>query len=443
MVAQKTALLAPPRGPEGADPRIAILADALARRDGVTLGAHRRLAREYFMDLHGDYYLQHVARYRKHVDTLVVAPHYIMIKIAQPVRAGRRGAETTSTRWFVIGVDYDTDMLWAVRTGAPLSPVDFHDVMKVNCVTVYITDDAWFRTRVFGYDFDITTSEYTIEVPGDAAVAYRVQGDLVFHVRKFDELVDLHSWARGEVDRYLQYIAADRIAAVLMDHGVSVEPVTVRGNYAIVIVGGTNSSRFSKFSRMNRERVIRILNAYFDVSAENYSGYAEARLRDGQMEIGVGIESWAYFGIRVGDVAVVVRSVHAPQLRGMLLDDFISQFRRLEKQDLARHYGNHALEFRRAIPVSLAYEPSIRPAVLRPPTLYVALEDTYIADRDTTVTVRHREHGERHIRFAGACVLRVDFLSTHRMDVAHRNRIALRRADALRPPRRPRSGPLF
>jgi hypothetical protein len=439
MADQKTALLAPPGWPGGADTRIAILADMLARRGAVPYGAHRRFAREHFMELHGEYYLMHVARYARYVDALVLAPHYVMARIRQTVRVPRRRGGrvdvVTSERWFVVGVDYDADMLWAARVAGPPAVTDFSDVTARHGTTVYIVDDAWFRSRVFGYDHDVVTPEYTVEVPESRDASYRVQGDLVLRVRRFDARADVPTWAEMEVRRYIQYLAADRIAAVLLDHGLSVELVDADGRYAVVVAGGSDGSRYSSLSYRNTERLIKILSTYFSANVKNHGGYADGLLRDGQMEIDVVVESWTYFGSNVGDTAVVVLRARAPRVHETLRGDLLAQFTALRPRDFTRHYGNHALEFSRAIPVSLAYDPPVRPAVLEPVTLYISARDTYIAGRDTVVTLRHREHGTRVIRFADTCAVAVDFVDTHRVDVAHRNRVALRRADALRPPR--------
>ena len=451
MVSQKAALLARPRGLEDTDPRIAVLADMLAMRDAVPYSAHKHFAKMYFMELHDEYYLIHVARYRKHVKELIVAQHYLAVSIEQELRAGRRRARTISARRFIIGVDHDTDALWINRIRFSPAVTNCHNVTWRNGVRVYAVDDTWVKKDIFGYDHDITENTYTIEIPGGAlapldvlgrieprsssSATYRVQGDLIFRVSRFDPHDVLIQWARGEIDRYIRYLALDKIVAVLRDHGIGVTIATERDNYAALIPGGTNGSRWSEFARRNRERVIKILSTYFSVSADSGRTFTNAWIRDGQIEAWIEIRSVAYFGNPAGDTVVIVRDASAAQIRNMLYEDLLTQFMELRPQDFTRHYGNHVLEFSRAIPVSLVYEPAVKPAVLEPVTLYISARDTYVVDRNTAITARHKDHGTRTVRFAGKYCVRVDFLSTHPMDTVHRNRIALRRADALRLPR--------
>jgi len=408
------------------DYRIETIAKLLAYKDGVGMNMHKHIAREWFMSGHADYYLNYVARRRKDVDRLVVSPHYVVVKI-------NAKSDAVDDKYYVVGVDYDADMLFVNR----VNHVDMYGFYlikmdRVNDMVIIYTHDDAIKRNVFNYNYDVVEPRFTIDSEG----RYRVQGDIVFRVDALDLSSNAHAWALHEVSRYIRYLVLDRIAAVLNDYGISYNVGTARrfrnsNELALIIMGGTDSSRWSKYSERNRARIVNILSKYFDLECKDYPTSTSCNVKLTIDKITthayVEIESVSIFNDHVGNIEIMVRDIGNMETVDIFARDIAEQFRNLPKTDTVRQIGNHRIEIYRAIPVRFAYEPRVKPLVLEPQTLYIIAENTYVVDDDTLIELIHKEHGQRHIWFHGEYVLRIERVSVHRDDAAERNRTALQR----------------
>ena len=417
-------------GDSNIDYRIETIAKLLARRGNVTRKVHARIAKEWFMPRHGDYYLDYVVARRRDVDKLVVSPHYVVVSIKP-----RRG--TINFKIYAIGIDYDSDMLFINRApyidlyGLKIDKIDTIEDSKGDLLIMY-TDDDTIKERVFMYRHDVTTYEYVIQLPptpvGIFGDRYRVQGDVVFVVNHFSLRDNLFAWSMSEIRRYINYLTTDKIAAILMDHGLSVDIGRDNNNrYMLIIRGGTDSSRWSRYSSRNRLRIAKLLGEYFDISVSQSSFFTNVNIKDENMQARVEIISRAYYGENLGDIQIVIHDATNPKLFDTLLNDMVEQFKLLKPIDIIRYVGNHRIELKHVIPAMFSYNPRVLPLVLEPLTLYISAHNVYVVDTDSTVTVIHREHGIRKIKFAGRYVLSIEHVTTHRDETAERNRTILRR----------------
>jgi hypothetical protein len=170
-----------------------------------------------------------------------------------------------------------------------------------------------------------------------------------------------------------------------------------------------------------------LLGEYFDISVSQSSFFTNVDIKDENMQARVEIISRAYYGENIGDIQIVVRDVENPQLFDTILNDMVEQFKLLKPIDVTRYVGNHRIELRHVIPIMFSYNPRVLPLVLEPQTLYISVQHTYVVDTDTVVSLMHREHGIRKIKFAGKYVLSIEHVATHRDETAERNRTILRR----------------
>jgi hypothetical protein len=145
------------------------------------------------------------------------------------------------------------------------------------------------------------------------------------------------------------------------------------------------------------------------------------------------IVSRAYFGSDIGDIRIIVRDVENPQLFDTLLNDMVEQFKLLKPIDIVRYVGNHRIELKHVIPAMFSYNPRVLSLVLEPQTLYISAQHIYVVDTDSVVTLMHREHGIRKIKFAGKYVLSIEHTTAHRDEIAERNRVVLKRIDPYKP----------
>ena len=384
------------------DHRIETIAKLLARRDNVSYKIHARIAKEWFMPRHCDYYLDYVVVRRRDIDKLAVSPHYVLVSIMP-----RRG--TTNFKTYAIGIDYDSDMLFINR----VHYIDLYGlkIEKIDRVTdggrevlIMYTDDDTIKENAFTYRHDVVASEYTIQLPdspvGVFGERYRVQGDLVFSLNHFSVRDHVFAWSMQEIRRYINYLTLDKIAAILMDYGLSLNVERAdNSRYALVLRGGTNSSRWSKYSRRNRFRVVKLLSEYFNVDINDSSTFMTVNIKDEKTLARIEIISRAYYGNDIGDIRIVVRDAENQQLLDTILNDMVEQFKLLKPIDMVRYIGNHRVELKHVIPSMFSYNPQVKPLVLEPLTLYITAHNVYVVDTNSAVVLIHREHGARKIKF--------------------------------------------
>jgi hypothetical protein len=410
------------------DQRIETIAKLLARKGDVDMKAHRRIAKEWFMSIHDSYYLDYIARRRRDIRRIVVSPSYVVVEI-------KSRSSDIYNKYYVIGVDYDSGALFVNRVNY-VDMYGFYLVKldRVGDMSIIYTHDDVIRKNVFNYDYDVTEPRYAIEHAG----RYRVQGDIVFDISELDLSAQVPAWALHEIYRYFRYLVLDRIAAVLNDHGISyvvgqVAPNRRNTEFGLAIMGGADSSRWSKFTRRNIARVVKILSEYFDMNCKDFTTSVSCMLKltIDNMPLSANIETRpdTRFGHHIGNTVIVVREAGDWETVNLFARDIVEQFHNLPKNDVVRYIGNHRIELHRVVPVRFAYEPRIRPLVLEPQTIYVVLNDTYVVDSDTLVELIHREHGQRYIWFGNKFVLRIERVRVHPEDVAERSRVALRRME--------------
>ena len=406
------------------DPRIKVLVDMLAKRDVVTYKTHKIFAKEHFMPVHDEYYLRYIALQRKGVKEIAYSQNYIYVKINVTDR-------DYNSKYYVVGIDTESDKLFINRVnytnieGYLINVEDIKDDLLVMRVK-----ETFFKERVFEYARDILGGEFVVDVGPYEFMTYRVQGDLQIDVHKYPNDFNVLGAIDRQVMEYREYLIADKIAALLNDYGISYNVRRAEGgHYEIVIPGGTNSSRWSKYSRRNRLRVVELLAEYFTIREPGDvvdGGFTTTvKMWDGDTQFAVEIISRAYLNDWIGDTIIRTQGEFSYEKRRMLVDDVIKQLDKLEPLDLARQIGNHRITLKKVIPVSIAYTPQVKPLVLDPLTLYIVVQNTYIVNHDSEIEFSHKEHGVRRVKFADKYIVRITHNDVHAHDAAQRNRIIL------------------
>jgi hypothetical protein len=410
---------------------IKTLVDMLAKRDMVPYKAHKLFAKEHFLPVHDEYYLRHIALQRRGVREIAYSENYVYIKINVTDRE-------YNSKYYVVGIDTDSNKLFINR-------VNYANIEGYLILTDKIGDDllvmrikeSFFKERVFEYTKDILDDEYVVDIGPHEFMTYRVQGDLQIQAHKYpNDFVLL-----GEIDRqvmeYREYLIADKIAALLSDYGISYNVRRANGgHWEIVIPGGTDSSRRSKYSKRNRLRIVKLLSEYFTIESRNdiVDGATTTTviLKDGDTQFTIEIISRAYFREWVGDTIIRAQEEFSYEKRRALVDDVIKQLDKLEPLDTVRQIGNHRIALKNVIPVSVAYTPPVKPIVLDPLTLYIVVPNTYIVSRDSVIEFSHREHGVRRVKFADRYIVRITHNDVHALDAAQRNRVVLSHIEPYR-----------
>jgi len=414
------------------DPRIETLVDMLSRKSATPYKSHKIFAKEHFLPNHGEYYLRYVVSQRKHIREIVFSQSYIYVKI-------NATDKEYNDKYYVIGIDTESDKLFINR-------VDYANIEGYLINVEEIKDDlivmrvkeTYFKERVFEYSHDVLDDEYVVDIMSYEFMTYRVQGDLQIHVHRYPNEFGVIGAIDRQVMEYMEYLIADKIAALLNDHGLSYQVRRGDGNHWIIVVpGGTDSSRWSENSRRNRLRMATLLSEYFTIESPSNvvdgGTTTTVKMRDGDVEFTVEIISRAHYGEWVGDTIIMIRNIFNYEKRRELIDDVIRQLDKLEPLDMRRVIGNHHVTLKNVIPISLAYVPHIRPMVLDPLTLYITVPNTYIVDTRSVIEFSHKEHGVRRVKFADKYIVRIQHNNVHEHDVAQRNRVALSKIKPYKP----------
>jgi hypothetical protein len=415
----------------GVDYRIATLVDMLSKRDFVAYNVHKMFAKEHFLPVHDEYYLRYIALQRRYVKEVAYSCSYVYIKI------NVTDMEYNS-RYYVVGVDTDSDKLFVNRVNYASTEGYLISAEKTDGdLLVMRVKESFFKERVFEYSFDILDDEYVVDIGPYEFMTYRVQGDLQIHVHRYPNDFSVLGAIDRQIAEYREYLIADKIVALLSDYGLSCQ---VRrgsdGHYEIIVPGGTDSSRRSKYSRRNRLRIVKLLSEYFVIESPSdiIDGITATtvKLRDGDTQFTIEILSRAYFRERIGDIIIRTQGEFSYDKRRALVDDVIKQLDKLEPLDMVRYVGNHRVVLKNVVPVSIAYTPPVKPTVLDPLTLYIVVPNTYIVNQESVMEFSHKEHGVRRVKFADKYVVRIRHNDVHVHDVAQRNRVVLSRIEPYR-----------
>ncbi len=244
------------------DPRIKALTDMLAKRDMVPYRVHKVFAKEHFLPVHDEYYLRYIALQRKGVREIAYSENYVYVKINTTDRE-------YNNKYYVVGIDTESGKMFINRVNyANIEGYLINAEVIDKEVLVIRVKESFFRERVFEYTKDILDDEYVVDIGPYEFMTYRVQGDLQIQVHRYPNDFGVLGAIDRQVMEYREYLIADKIAAILSDYGLSYQ--VRKGNsthYEIVIPGGTDSSRWSKYARRNRLRVVRILSEYFTIES--------------------------------------------------------------------------------------------------------------------------------------------------------------------------------
>jgi hypothetical protein len=277
---------------------------------------------------------------------------------------------------------------------------------------VYIAADSEVR-GFLGYDREAPGPEFAVEEEG----RYRVQGDLCMGVSDGGAV-----W--GNILDWLVFhqrtLLADAVARVLNDSGFSVE-----GSGPDVVV---------RFAR----RPDPVAIAQLIAPALSGMGVAEPELHDmyrGKVVIrGAGDYSNCDLVVELPPepalgFPVLVRAACAKMEAGLVANMMGELRANLKPRDFALRVGNHAIQLENAISGRIMYRPRVQPALWGDRVLTIGTEGSYLANPDTRVTITHREHGTKTVKFDSEYAINFYTLRRSMAHAIQRNTIALRQRE--------------
>jgi hypothetical protein len=374
----------------------------------------------------GDAAVEYVRRYlmplRRRIVAIGVSESYVIAHI-------KRAREE-----FVFGVDGDTDEVFVVSRNAWRAARI--DMWRCGETHIVVHCDDSVKGEVFGYDYDVTgmTAAISLRERGPVTVTYRVQGEITVRVSDIHALTR-NDTVRGEVARYLRYVAFDRILAVLRDHGFAPE-VLWRHRFSTRLENDT--IRVLGIDDMDGvKRVVRLLDGVFKLErceerpltprgTEMLLCSAALQTAYGTARIELAASAVMLWHARYPAMYVVVGTIDSEAPHN-IASDIVNGLLAAERTDVTTRVGRHTIELKRAIPVSLTYTPRERFYVLDPAVISIALPRHYVVFPESRMIVQHPEHGVRELSFDGTYVTSLGTTRVGELHLSRVNRLALRR----------------
>jgi hypothetical protein len=275
---------------------------------------------------------------------------------------------------------------------------------------VYIVADSEIR-GFLGYDREAPGSEVAV---GEAG-RYRVQGDLCMGVSGADTVWgNILDW----VVFHQRALLADAAARALNDAGLGFD-------------GGGGAELAVRFAR----RPDPVAVAQLIAPALSEMGVTEPGWWDtGRGKVvmrGVGDYSNCDLAVEllpepVFGFTVSVRANCAKTEAGLAAKMMGEIRANLKPRDFALRVGNHAIRLENAVSGRIMYKPKAQPLLWGDRVLTLGTEGSYLAAPGTKVTITHREHGTKTIKFNSEHAISFYTLRRSPVHAIHRNTIALR-----------------
>jgi len=400
-----------------------------------------RLAKEHFVDeMHATYFMEYVYKFRKVISSLIFAPHYLGI-ILHATKENRWGREVDRIRrYYVIGINDNTDGLF-INEVSTLPPI-FFDVVTYNGITISMSTDEDFR-KYLGYDEDVLQQDAVLGVPVNYAnTRYRVSGEIVFWLWNINDSY-ITTLFNEQVQRYIAYLIADKLARVLIDHGFNIGSVRFVGNEVVINLPGVLTGKLATWKREDNDEA-KVVKAFASIIGKYFT--LKDIITDGDKRIVISDEtamadvSFIFnrrgWGQRRGDLELWISpsglGIDSPTSRtyNNMMHDIINSIRDMlnnSERDDEVIIGNHYIRIERGLPVNFVYEPKIRPKLLDPLLITVYIPRTFLVTPKTKVTVEHAQHGTKRISFDSTYALEITTTNISDEHLEKVNVIALRK----------------
>jgi hypothetical protein len=266
-----------------------------------------------------------------------------------------------------------------------------------------------------GFRYDVADREL-IEISETGL--YRVQGEIILNV--MSELNSVEEFYRSLVNRggivaYVDNYLMNYIAMALIDLGFGIDianSIVLRNILHSNIV--KNCDKIMKILKALGFNIIEQLKKYMEIYAVNY-GEEKSEYTDIYVVYFTVVSNVTMFDLRLSfnyfrprpfqepysDIVVTV-SVRFDSCRlcKEIENEFIETLRSTPRQTFKMLLGNHLIELKNVYSGSIVFRPSRRLEIelFRLPTIVNNI-NAYYVDRESEVTIIHREHGVTRIRF--------------------------------------------
>ena len=373
--------------------------------------------RDLFLDdMHYRYFERFVANKGiAKISEVIISPHYLGI-------ASKRSMDDPFCGSYVLGINDFREGLFINEV--PRLP---HHTVVYNApdheYELGVTTDYDFKA-LFGYSKDLLNS-CTISLGDEWRQLFRIQGEIVFGVSKYNIESLVKDRYRGTLSRYLTYLVIDLLHGLLLDHGITMTDMAINElrNEARFITIRLSPFSWDEIDEYEITEILRnILGKYFKI--ESVMG----------MEIVLEVmDMKAHLTVSINpdnnEIRIYTRldNLESTPLFNTIVNDLIRSIEETinTERESRVHVGNHEIELINATPLNFVYDPPIRPRYLPPINIEIYEPNTYIVTPKTVIRVRQTQHGEKEFKFDDTYLLQIQTTNIAPCYVWRRNLLAI------------------
>jgi hypothetical protein len=355
-------------------------------------------SRDLFLDEH---HVQRLERYiHWHVEEVVLSRDYMGVVFC------RTGDERwREYRFIVIGINDFKNRLFVNEFREPLwLRLDRQVLVRENefgaPFTITATTDRQFMKNVFDYDEEAPDNGVLSVREGVDSTAYRVQGEVVFVLRRFDPEKITRDWVGGTIAEGIEYVVKELLYKTLAEGGVKIERATDDEWW---VSGDDGLSRLVK-------HIAQVLNEHYKLTSV-WVDNSEAGVGVVVSDVRVALVAKPRGGHEGGYVMranVDEDSVRNTPLYNEVAKHVVERVRQFIgggiNNTFTMEVGLHDVTINNASRLDVTIDPKPLGVAL-PFSIRVYDENAFVVTERSSAVVRHIIHGERAFRFDGEYLL--------------------------------------
>jgi hypothetical protein len=262
---------------------------------------------------------------------------------------------------------------------------------------IIIASDRRFMKEVFGYDEEAPDNGVLGVREGVDSTAYRVQGEVVFVLRRFDPGKITRDWVGGTIAEGIEYVVRGLLYKTLVEGGVKVERATDNEWW---VGGGDGLVRLVK-------RIAQVLNERYKLTSV-WVDNSEAGVGVVVSDVRVALVAKPREGGYVVRVNVDKGSVRSTPLYNEVAKHVVEKIRQFISGSINNTFtmevGLHDVTINNAARLDITIDPKPL-GVAFPFSIRVYDKNAFVVTERSSAVVRHIIHGEKAFRFDGAYLL--------------------------------------
>jgi hypothetical protein len=368
----------------------------------VALHPHRIsiLNKDLFLDEH---HVQRLERYALwHVEEVVLSRHYMGVVFLRP---GEKRPWMAEYRFIIIGINDFKSGLFVNEFREPLwLRLDRQVLVRENefgaPFTISATTDRQFMKKVFDYDEEAPDNGVLGVREGVDSTAYRVQGEVVFALRRFDPEKITRDWVGGTIAGGIEYVVRELLYKTLVEGGVKVERATDDEWW---VSGGDGLLRLVR-------HIAQVLNGHYKLTSvwvDNSEAGVGVVVSDVRVALVVKPRG-DHEGGYVVRVNVDRNTVKNTPLYNEVVKHVVERVRQFIGGGINNTFtvevGLHDVTINNAARLDVTIDPKPLGVAL-PFSIRVYDENAFVVTEKSSAVVRHIIHGEKTFKFDGEYLL--------------------------------------